>query len=88
MRFHHGPLSILRHRDPVGDRDEMLQRAPRRRAALRTVVCYDEWGPLATKDDHARFLLESQEKPWIFHYEQALELLMRCSLRRNGVGGI
>jgi hypothetical protein len=39
----------------------------------------------ATKDDYARFILEPEKKPWVFHYEQALELLMQCSLRRQGM---
>lgn len=38
----------------------------------------------ATADDGAIFLLESVEKPWIFSFDKALELLLKCSLRRQG----
>lgn len=37
----------------------------------------------ATEDDGAIFLLEPVEKPWIFNFDQALDLLLKCSLRRQ-----
>jgi hypothetical protein len=37
----------------------------------------------ATNDDGALFITESADKPWVFNFERALELLMQCSLRRQ-----
>jgi hypothetical protein len=37
----------------------------------------------ATDDDRATFIMESADKPWIFGFEQALEMLMECSLKRQ-----
>jgi hypothetical protein len=37
----------------------------------------------ATSDDRATFIMESVDKPWIFDFEQALEMLMACSLKRQ-----
>lgn len=36
----------------------------------------------ASDDDSALFTTESVDKPWIFQFEQALDLLLKCSLRR------
>jgi hypothetical protein len=36
----------------------------------------------ASNDDGALFTTESVYKPWIFQFEQALDLLLKCSLRR------
>ena len=36
----------------------------------------------ASDDDGALFTTESVDKPWIFQFEQALDLLLKCSLRR------
>jgi hypothetical protein len=39
---------------------------------------------LSTRDDYADFHLESESQPCLLEYEQALEDLMVCSLRRRG----
>jgi hypothetical protein len=39
----------------------------------------------SARDDDAGYHVESEEAPRLFEYEQALEELMRCSLRREGV---
>lgn len=36
----------------------------------------------ASDDDGALFITESVDKPWIFQFEKALDLLLKCSLRR------
>jgi hypothetical protein len=40
----------------------------------------------ASEDDGALFMTESAAKPWIFRFEQALEQLLACSLRRKARG--
>jgi hypothetical protein len=41
----------------------------------------------ATEDTMALFMTESADKPWIFQFDQALDLLMGCSLRRKQMRG-
>jgi hypothetical protein len=40
----------------------------------------------ASGDDGALFITESADKPWIFQFDQALDLLLACSIRRKARG--
>jgi hypothetical protein len=40
----------------------------------------------ASEDDSALFITESADKPWIFQFDHALDLLLKCSLRRRSGG--
>ncbi len=37
----------------------------------------------ATTEDGALFITERADKPWIFSFDRALDLLLKCSVRRN-----
>jgi hypothetical protein len=37
----------------------------------------------ARESDRATFIMEAANKPWIFDFERALEMLMECSLKRR-----
>jgi len=39
----------------------------------------------ASEDDGALFVMEPAEKPWIFQFDAAIDLLLKCSLRRARV---
>ena len=37
----------------------------------------------ASEDDGALVITESADKPWIFQFDRALDLLLKCSIRRK-----
>ena len=40
----------------------------------------------ASELDDTHYIIEVSDKPWIFRFEQALDLLLKCSLRRRERG--
>jgi hypothetical protein len=41
----------------------------------------------ASEGDGALFITESVDKPWVFQFDQALDLLLKCSIRRRSGHG-